>query len=400
MSPLSRRRILQASGFVGIVGTAGCLSGFGSQYDCSDHLAVHNTDLRLPKSATWSTYQYDTGNTGYNPEATGPKQDDASVAWRYSACTEAESGAIVHGGRVYSGGLVVNGRTGQSLGGEWHGQMATPAVTDDMLYVSATDLEARDPKSGEIQWTFETDVDAGTLHPPKVSTDTVYVPGNIGDPTLYAVHADENEERWRYTTNTEIGAPVAVDEGIVFVVDESFTLYAVDGETGDELWRRTLEHGDSRTPPVVADGRLYWGSEDRLYALSAEDGSTLWQQPNGVGGAVAVSGGTAYTASEETVAALNVTDGSVRWRTGTPTGTPTPPAVADGTLYVGHTSGTGPAPVVAIDTTTGTERWRVDTREVLFGDYARAGINQSIAVVDEFVYVSTAPGDIYAISDR
>lgn len=398
MAPPTRRRVLQAGGLASVASVAGCLTGFGGNFECSDGRPVHNADVALPESAAWPSFQYDAANTGHNPDATGPTRS-VGVAWRHSACTEADSGTVVHGGRAYAGGLVVDGRTGQSRGGEWHGHMSTPAVTDDALYVSAIDLEARDPESGALQWTFETDVDAGALPPPKVATGTVYVPGSIDDPTLYAVDADSNDEQWRYTTTADVSAPVAVGDGAVFAVDGSRTVHAVHGETGDELWTRTLGHGAARIPPVVDDGRLYWGSRNGLYALDTADGSTRWRRTDGIGGAAAVADGTVFTVNEETVAALDATDGSTRWRTTPSIGRPTPPVVADGVLYVGYSRHTGSAPVVAFDAANGEERWRVNTRDVVFGDYTRAGINQGIAVVDGAVYVGTAPGDLYAITE-
>jgi hypothetical protein len=72
------------------------------------------------------------------------------------------------------------------------------------------------------------------------------------------------------------------------------------------------------------------------------------------------------------------------------------PTVADGVVYVGASGQSGAGTLLALDGATGEERWRVETREVLFGDYSRAGINASPAVVDGVVYVATAPGEVYA----
>lgn len=98
-------------------------------------------------------FQYDAANTGYNPNASGP-DSEGTIRWRYRACTVAESGAIVHRGQVYGGGLILDGQTGEKRGGNWHGHMSTPAVVDGVLYVSAFDLEARDAETGDPLWTF------------------------------------------------------------------------------------------------------------------------------------------------------------------------------------------------------------------------------------------------------
>lgn len=395
---VSRRRVLRTTLTVGTGGLAGCVFGFGGESGCSDGRTMHETDVALSQTAGWPTYQYDARNSGYNPDASGPT--DAELAWRYSACTEAESGVVVSGGDAYAGGLAVDGQTGRSRGGEWHGHMSTPTVADGTLYMGASDLEARDATTGETEWTFQTDTDAGSLPAPKVSSGTVYVPGSIDDSTLYAVDADTGTERWRFGVETDIEVPIAVADETVYAVDEQGTLYVLDAVNGDERWR-VSRGGSGRVPPVVADGRVYLGSNDGgVHALRTSDGSVLWQQ-DGIGGSIAVTPETVLVAGEETVAALASATGRIEWRSSTPLGEPVSPAVADGVVYVGETeavSGEGSPAVVALDATGGDELWRVETREVLFGDYTRAGIVGGPAVVDGAVYAATAPGDLYAIT--
>lgn len=400
MAPTTRRQVLQAGGLTGLTSLASCAFPSGTQSGCTEGRTVHNHDVALPETAAWTTYQYDAGNSGHNPNATGPKQDAVGVAWRYSACIEAASGVAVRDGHVYAGGLVGNARTGTAQGGTWHGHMATPAITADTLFVGAFDLEARDPDSGALRWTFQTDVDAGAVPPPKVRSGTVFVPGSIGDPTLYAVHADRNAERWRYTTRGDIQAPAAVGTDVVVVVDDTRTLAALDVATGAERWTRSLAYGDPRTPPVIVDDHLYWAAEDGVHAMDTADGSTRWHQTAISGKHFAVADGTVYVAGERSLATLESATGTIQWETSTPIEAPVAPAIADGTVYLGEGAPDGPAPVVALDGANGEERWRVETRDVLFGDYTRAGVTQALAVVDEYVYVATAPGDIYAIAGQ
>lgn len=56
--------------------------------------------------------------------------------------------------------------------------------------------------------------------------------------------------------------------------------------------------------------------------------------------------------------------------------------------------------MLAVDARDGRVRWRVETREVLFGDYTRAGVSGSPVLVDGVVSVATAPGNLYAIAER
>lgn len=402
MTPLTRRQILRSGSVAGLAGLAGCTFGFGGDTDCEEGRTLHDSNLSLPDAAAWSTYRCDAANTGHNPAAPGPPEDVA-VAWRYSACTEAESGVVVHDGRAYAGGLAVDGQTGTGVGGEWHGHMSTPAVADGTLYVSAHDLEARDATTGERQWTFETDVDAGALPAPTVVDGTVYVPGSIDDPTVYAIRTADRSERWRYETDDDVGTAVAVVDGTVYAVDESGTVYAIDAATGDRQWRTTSEATLHPAPPVGTDDLVLLATADRaILALNAGDGSVAWRrrpeqpsvQPTG---AVAVADGTVYvTGREGTIAALDVTNGDVIWSRSTAADALGPPTIADGVVYAGAVadeSGT----VLSLDGASGDERWRVETREVFFGDYTRSGINRSPIVVDEYVFAATAPGDLYAI---
>ncbi|MDX1747280.1 MAG: PQQ-binding-like beta-propeller repeat protein, partial [Halobacteriales archaeon] len=230
MVPTTRRRMLRRGLVCGVVGLTGCVSG-----PAGGGRATHVSDVDLPRSAAWPTYQYDTANTGYNPEASGPT-GEVEIAWRYSAHTEAESGAIVSDGRVYAGSLIVDGQTGQRNGGNWGGHYSTPTVDEGTLYVGSHDLEAQDATTGTHRWTFETDEDAGALPATTVADGTVYVPGGIDDPTLYAIDAETGAERWRFEAGGDIGVPVAVVEGVVYTVDRRNTVYEIDGATGDERW--------------------------------------------------------------------------------------------------------------------------------------------------------------------
>lgn len=406
MVPRSRRQFLHGGVAVGSASVAGCVFGFGNDSACSDGRTLHESDVTLPQTAAWPTYQHDAANTGYNPDASGPSED-GEVAWRYSACTEAESGVVITDGHAYAGGLVVNGRTGQANGGDWHGHMSTPTAANETLYVSAFDLEARNPTTGESRWTFQTDVDRGALPAPTVASETVYVPGSIDDPTLYAIDAERGAERWRFDTRADVDVPVAAVGGTVYVVDEADTLYALDAATGDERWRQSHATDVSRSAPVVANDRIYLGSWDGgVHALHTTDGSQDWRQQGEqtdfrIGGPVAVAEETVFAAGREgTVTALGATDGQVQWTVSTEAYELGPPAIADGVVYVGAAAQSSAGTLLALDSTTGEEHWRVETREVLFGDYTRMGINRSPAVVDGVVYVATAPGDLYAIRGR
>lgn len=66
-----------------------------------------------------------------------------------------------------------------------------------------------------------------------------------------------------------------------FFFDESYdqtnSLEALDANTGNVKWRVFINHYSNPSCPVVYNGVLYFGDEDRiLHALSMENGNTLW----------------------------------------------------------------------------------------------------------------------------
>lgn len=398
MSRPSRRRFLQSSA-IAMAGLAGCsgLSAYPPP-DCSDDELVHESDADLDQTASWPSYQYDPANTGYNPEASGPK-DGVEVAWRHPACTEASSGVVVHNGRVSAGGLVVNGRTGQAVGGEWDSHASTPTFANGRVYVGAHDLLALDAATGERDWTFETESDSGGLGTPVVNDGTVYTRGQFDDPTIYAVDASSGEENWRFELDAESRFPMAVANETVYSIDETSIIYAINATDGEERWHRSPSADIERSTPVIWDGTLYLGSgEGDILALDAEDGSNEWRRSLGSDsvGPVAIADGTVYLPGpEKELIAMSASDGHEVWRRSVSVTFSGPPVVAGNLVYI-----TAGQTLYAFDASNGDERWQFETREVMFGDYERRGVNSGLAVVDDLVYVATAPGDLYALQSQ
>lgn len=396
MTPCSRRQYLRGCALAGAGGLAGCLSSF-PEPDCADEELVHESDAPLGTDESWPTYQYDAANTGHSPNASGPR-DGIELAWRYPGCHEAESGAVVHGGKAYAAGLALDGRTGTQQWGAWGDDPVTPTVTDGRLYAGGT-LRARDPATGDEQWSR--DGDGGWIATPTVVDGAVYAAAGPDHSTLYAVDSTDGENLWQFETGERITTMPAVYESIVYVVDRSDTIYALNADDGDERWSRPLEAGVRTASPVVSDGTVFLGSNDgRILALDLVNGSDVWTRDVGVEhvDTVATANETVFAAGEGgVVVALDATDGSRDWRAPTAASDFGTPAHADEVVYVGDDPSTGSALVYALDATDGTELWQFDTREVVFGDYPRTGIGDGLAVVDDVVYVPTSTGDLYAL---
>lgn len=406
MSSHSRRRALRGSLVTVTACLAGCVFSRDEEGEENERgRTLYESDVTLGSTASWPSYRRDARNTGYDSSVSGPR-DDATVAWRYSALTEAESGVVVDGGHVYAGGLVLDGETGQRIGGEWNGHTTTPTVANGTVFVPTFDLEGRDAETGELNWTFEPDSQSGGLGGVTVADGTAYVLGKLGpsgQPPIYAVDGTTGEEEWRWTPDgDEIGSirsPLAVADGTVYLLDEDGIVCAIDSETGEEKWRQPTFVRTSSSP-VVVDGMVYFGSEDNeATALRTEDGEPQWRTrlSHESEETVAVTPDSVFATGGGNVTGLSTADGTIEWeRQFDDVGQLGSPTVAGDTVYVGSRSdGT----VLALATGDGTERWRVETRSVPFGDYTRSGVVDGPAVVDGVAYVATEPGEVYAIAE-
>ena len=193
--------------------------------------------------------------------------------------------------------------------------VSTPAVTDELVYVGASDgsLYALRPASGDVEWTYDTrDM---IWSSPAVAYGTVFITDWNGN--VHAVDAETGEETWLAdTAGRYISGSVAVDEDAVYVghtpynsLDDPTTNYAkvfrYDRQTGEEDWAFetvALEVGSS---PVVTSDRIYVGSHRQtdggssavgMHALTT-DGDEEWFleiDGRGVGSSPALVDGTLY----------------------------------------------------------------------------------------------------------
>lgn len=379
---------------LGTTALAGCSVFTPSTFDCSGD-DRHEFDAPLSPAASWPSYQYDAANTGYAPAVRGP--DDPELAWRHSVCTSVDSGVVVHGGTVSAGGLLLDGRTGRRVGGEWGPHTGTPTVADGRLYVGARDLLARDVETGDLDWTLEVASGAGGLGTATVVDGAVYVRGHLDDPRVYAVDASTGRERWRVELDAAAWDPLAVANATVFVADTESKLYALDAVTGDVRWTRSPTAGLDWDTPVVSDGRLYARSRaEALVAFDAADGAEVWRHEVDAEriGAVAVADGMVFVTVSEGVRAVSAFDGRTRWTWDGARSSPGPPVVAGETVYVpaGRT-------LYAVRASDGAERWRFETRSVPAGDTTWEGIAGGVAVAGGTVYLATEAGDLYALAE-
>lgn len=222
---------------------------------------------------------------------------------------------------------------------------------------------------GREQWTFQTGQNVeGPRHPrikggPVVGSGTVYL-GSL-DWRVYALDAATGDERWRFEADGPVWTPPTLDDRTLLVTSHSRNVvYALSATDGELQWKTPLaDQGLVTTPPRVADGRVFVGSDERIHALDAATGRERWQysaeQPPLTWGTPLAVDDRLFITSRTPSGSLYAFDaatGDLRWQFSTEKRLFGSPAFGSGTVYLGTDAGT----VYAVDATEGTERWRGD----------------------------------------
>ena len=131
---------------------------------------------------------------------------------------------------------------------------------------------------------------------PTISEDTIYI---AGGQVLYALDMN-GKLRWKKDLEAAIAARISLAGDTLFV-HSAAGLHALD-KSGEQKWFFAKEDkgplvagkswgwGDETLPdpwgwyrssPLLKDGKVYFGSDDGLYALDAGDGSQIWHAAMG-----------------------------------------------------------------------------------------------------------------------
>jgi outer membrane protein assembly factor BamB len=255
------------------------------------------------------------------------------------------------------------------------------AVVGELAYASSDDgvLHALDITTGDERWTYS--AAEPPISGPVLADGAVHIFG--GDGVLHAIDAATGVGRWRSTTPIAGPSNASATNGAIFVGTADGALVAIDAATGDEMWRLEVSRtGGQVASAAVASGIVYAGSAGgRFVAVDAADGSVVWEFDTGaaIAGTTVVADGIVYlfgTADDGTgvLVALDETTGAERWRIDRPVFTP---AVANGVAYAGSER----IGVFALDPGTGRELWT----------FPVSGPARPLAVADDVVYV---PADL------
>ncbi len=248
-------------------------------------------------SSAWPMFQHDARHTGQS-QLLGP--DRPRVKWTYKGRNRLVSAPSVGAdGTVYVG----NGKaplcaidpgdggeiwcTTEGRGGD--AAQSSPAVhADGRIFMGArdNDLWAVEP-DGDIQWRYSVDFDGDVTTPPTIgSNGTIYMASNaLGLGWLFAMRGD-GSVKWKYENRIGIlnASPAIGPDGNLVVGLTASTVRKLT-PAGELLWstrvaqRNNTRRQPNQSPSIAADGTVYFGAANGLWALDGATGEVAWHFP-------------------------------------------------------------------------------------------------------------------------
>jgi outer membrane protein assembly factor BamB len=156
---------------------------------------------------------------------------------------------------------------------------------------------------------------------------TVYVGS---DTTEYAYNASDGSLRWSYITPGVVDTTAVVANGVVYFGSDDAAqatsagiLYALNTSDGSVHWQFTFPILSLLSSPTIANGVVNIAADKTIYAFNASNGSMLWSfltngstdfflAPSVVNNVVYM--GTGYAGDDGSMYALNASTGTLIWQ--------------------------------------------------------------------------------------
>jgi len=204
-------------------------------------------------------------------------------------------------------------------------------------------FRAFDAATGEQRWS--TAVAGGDItRSPSSAGDTVFF--GTEDGVFHAVDATDGHEVWTLTTSALYFGSSAVRDGTVYVVaqqsDATFDLIAIDATTGHELWTFSPKvRTQMATPSVDGDTVFVPTIDGHAYAVWRDDGSLRWTWTSSPTTLFPITlvGDSALTFEESTLVAIDRSSGRERWRLDVGAGPNSFITAVGGRLFIGTPGG-------------------------------------------------------------
>ncbi|MFZ3384794.1 MAG: PQQ-binding-like beta-propeller repeat protein [Candidatus Methanoperedens sp.] len=183
-------------------------------------------------------------------------------------------------------------------------------------------------------------------------------------------------------------SPVIVND--VLYIGTTFGIHALDAGSGEEIWTFPT-NGFVNSVPAVSNDAVYFGADDRkFYALNATDGTLLWVNDTAMDGytaSAALTNNMVYAMPKDgSFYAFNPGNGKIIWSKLIGKVAESSPAAGEGIIAFGTDGGD----IVALDASTGKEKWRYDIGEI--------EIKSSPVIADGTVFVGSNDGSVYAFT--
>lgn len=305
----------------------------------------------IPRAGAPTMFRLDARRSGQSPFRAPPR---VVRKWRYEAGARITAQPVL----ASDGTVLVGGHDGffyavREAELVWRKQLGGPVYSTALLsrdgatlYVGcdADRFFALDVRTGAIRWTLRTEGDADTSAVLRADGTLLFGAGT----DLWAVRARDGHVVWRFRARDKIYASPALDgDDTIYFGSQDDYFYALDRD-GRMRWSFKTQDDNDASPAVGDDGTVYFGSDDEhVYALSPE-GERRWATDldGYVRAALALGRDGSVIATtlgpRPRVVALDPTTGEQRWSFSTELtqsrdlGILSAPTIgADGTVYVG-----------------------------------------------------------------
>jgi outer membrane protein assembly factor BamB len=201
---------------------------------------------------------------------------------------------------------------------------------------------------------------------------------------IFALDLKTGKELWVYNTRTTLGAAAYANKTIV-VDDSGSQLHAVDAATGQKLWNFKAS-GDGVWQPAIKNGTVYFSTNDgSLHAVDLQTGRERWKtakEPK-VATLLALDETHIYFGGENlNLFAVDQANGKIKWVY------KTKKQCKSLVVGAGIVSFMTEGVMLALDTNTGGEKWKVD------------GLNKVVSApifAPEAIYFLDGEGHLYSL---